>query len=205
LSESKLTASEMEFLQETLSTDYKLSNIRLRQGEHQYAIAKAIAGFQLELYLPDVKDIVKSLYGEEKTADIQLVRKVQTILKKMEKSNIVRILPKKKPWELQRYALSSFKFQDADKNLVILATDEQIKQAQNLLDSTPTRQEASMARLKNAKTNVYTFILGFIVVAAYVLSVWGIIQPTISPIIFVFGFSIAVAGSLLLGKILSRG
>jgi hypothetical protein len=177
----------------------------LRQGEHQYAIAKAIAGFQLELYLPDVKDIVKSLYGEEKTADIQLVRKVQTILKKMEKSNIVRILPKKKPWELQRYALSSFKFQDADKNLVILATDEQIKQAQNLLDSTPTRQEASMARLKNAKTNVYTFILGFIVVAAYVLSVWGIIQPTISPIIFVFGFSIAVAGSLLLGKILSRG
>jgi len=177
----------------------------LREGEHQHAIAKAIAAFQLQLYFPDVKDIVKSLYGEDETSDIQLVRKIQTILKKMEKSNIVKILPKKKPWELQRYALSSFKFQDADKNLVILATDEQVKQAQNLLKSTISQQEKPIIRFKNAKTMVYTFILTSIIAISYIISIWDIIQPIINPIIFTLAFSIAVAGSITLGKILSRG
>jgi hypothetical protein len=102
-----LTPSEIQFLQEALSAEYKISSIRLRDGEHQHSLAKAIASFQLELCFPDVKDIIKRLYGEEKTADVQLVRKIQTILKKMEKSNIVKILPKKKPWELQKYALSA--------------------------------------------------------------------------------------------------
>ena len=205
LSEGKLTPNEIESLQETLGTDCKTSNIRLREGEHQHAIAKAIAAFQLQLYFPDVKDIVKSLYGEDETSDIQLVRKIQTILKKMEKSNIVKILPKKKPWELQRYALSSFKFQDADKNLVILATDEQVKQAQNLLKSTISQQEKPIIRFKNAKTMVYTFILTSIIAISYIISIWDIIQPIINPIIFTLAFSIAVAGSITLGKILSRG
>jgi hypothetical protein len=205
LSDTKLTPAETQLLQETLNTDYKQSNIRLRQGEHQYAIAKAIASFQLELYFPDVKDIVKNLYEEEKTNDVQLIRKVQTILKKMEKSDIVKILPKKKPWELQRYALSSFKFQDAEKNFVILATDAQIRQAKNRLDSTPSQQETSIAKLRNVKTAAYTLISAFIIVTAYLVSIWGIMQPTINPTIFVLGFSIAAAGSIMLGRILSRG
>jgi len=109
LSQRGLTPSETRFLQEILSANYKICSIRLREGEYQYGLAKAIASFQLELYFPDVKDVIKRLYGEEKTNDIEFIRKIQTILKKMEKNNVVRIFPKKKPWELQRYALSSFK------------------------------------------------------------------------------------------------
>jgi len=191
----------MRFLQEALSVDYKTVNIRLRKGEYQCSLAKAIASFQLELYFPDVKDITKKLYGEEKANDIQFIRKIQTILKKMEKSNVVRIFKKKKPWELQRYALSTFKFQDIDKNLIILATDQQIKQTQNLLHSILSREKPT-TRLSNIKTKIC--ILVFMVVAAYTAILWGLMQPTINPIIFAPAFSIAVACSLMLGKILSQ-
>lgn len=203
MSEPMLTPSEIQFLQEALSAEYKISSIRLRDGEHQLSLAKAIASFQLELCFPDVKDIIKRLYGEEKTADVQLVRKIQTILKKMEKSNIVKILPKKKPWELQKYALSSFKFQDVDKNMTILATDEQTKQAQSLLNTALSRQEDS-GRLGNAKVRFYTFMLASIIVASYITIVWDVIQPAISPIIFVSALSIAIACSVVLGRTLSR-
>ena len=205
MSEPRLTPSEIKFLQEALNADYKMSSIRLREGEHQFGLAKAVASFQLELYFPDVKDIIKRLYGEGKSADVQLVRKVQTILKKMEKSNIVKILPKKKPWELQKYALSSFKFQDVEKNMTVLATDEQTKQAQNLLNSASSRlQETSVGKLGNAKVKVYAFALSLIVVASYATIVWDVVQPVISPIIFVSAFSIAIAGSFALGRTLSR-
>jgi hypothetical protein len=189
-------------LQEALSADHKIVNIRLREGEYQYSIAEAIASFQLELYFPDVKDVIKKLYGEEKTNDIQFIRKIQTILKKMEKSNIVRILPKKEPWELQRYALSSFKFQDINKNLVVLATDQQIKQIQNVLHSTLSQQETPAAKLSNIKTKIC--VLLFIVIASYTAILWDFMQPTIIPTIFILAFSIAVACSLMLGKILSQ-
>jgi hypothetical protein len=202
LSRGGLTPSEIRFLQEALGADYKIGKIRLREGEYQYDLAKAIASFQLELYLPDVKDIIKRLYGAEKTNDIKFIRKIQTILKKMEKSNVVRILPKKKPWELQRYALSSFKFQDVDKNLVILATDQQIKQMQSLLHSILSQQETPAAKLSNIKARIC--ILVFIVVASYAAILWALMQPAITPIIFVPAFSIAVACSLMLGKTLSR-
>ncbi|MDI6904834.1 MAG: hypothetical protein QMD13_05020 [Candidatus Bathyarchaeia archaeon] len=202
MSKCRLTPSEIRFLQEALSADYKTGNLRLREGEYQYDLAKAIVSFQLELYFPDVKDIIKRLYGEEKTNDVQFIRKIQTILKKMEKSNIVRILPKKKPWELQRYALSSFKFQDIDKNLVIFATDQQIKQMQNLLHSTLSQQEKPTAKLNNIKTKIC--ILVFIIVASYTAIFWDLTQPTINPIIFVAVFSVAVACSLMLGKTLSQ-
>lgn len=205
MSEPKLTPNEIQFFQEALNADYKMSSIRLREGEHQFGLAKAIASFQLELYFPDVKDIVRKLYGRDQTADVQLVRKVQTILKKMEKSNIVKILPKKKPWELQKYALSSFKFQDVDKNMTVLATDEQIKQAQTLLNSALSQlQETSLSKFGNAKLKVYTFGLALIVVASYTAIVWDVIQPVISPIILVSSFSIAIAGSIILGRTLSR-
>jgi hypothetical protein len=203
LSQRRLTPSETRFLQEVLSADRKIVNIRLREGEYQYSIAEAIAFFQLELYFPDVKDIIKKLYGEEKTNDIQFIRKIQTILKKMEKSNIVRILPKKEPWELQRYALSSFKFQDVDKNLVVLATDQQIKQIQNVLHSILSQQETPTAKLSNIKTKIC--VLLFIVIASYMAILWNFMQPTITPIIFILAFSIAVICSLMLGKILSQG
>jgi hypothetical protein len=202
LLQHRLTPREIRFLQEVLRTDYKTVNIRLREGEYQFSLAKAIASFQLELYFPDVKDITKGLYGEEKANDTQFIRKIQTILKKMEKSNIVRILKKKKPWELQRYALLSFKFQDVDKNLVILVTDQQIKQMQNLLYSILSQQEKPMGKPSNIKAKVC--ILVFMIVASYTAILWGLMQPIINPIIFVSTFSIAVACSLTLGKILAQ-
>jgi len=188
-------------LQEALSADYIVGNIRLREGEYQYSLAKTIASSQLELYFPDVKDIIKRLYGEGKTNDIQFIRKIQTILKKMERGNVLRILPKKNPWELQRYALPSFKFRDVNKNLVILATDQQIKQMQNLLHSILSRQEKPTAKLNNINTKICILIL--IVVASYTAILWDLTQPTINPIIFVPAFSIAAACSLILGKLLS--
>ena len=202
LSQQGLTLREIRFLQEALGADYKIGNIRLREGEYQYDLAKAIASFQLELYFPNVRDIIKRLYEEEKTNDIQFIRKIQTILKKMEKSNVVRILLKKKPWELQRYALSSFKFQDVEKNLVIFATAQQMKQAQNLLNSILSQQETPAAKLRKIKAKIC--ILVFIVVASYTAIVWALMQPIVNPIIFVPAFSIAIACSLMLGKILSR-
>jgi hypothetical protein len=192
---------EIHILQEALSADYKTSNIRLREGEHQYTLAKTIAALQLELHLPDVRDIIRALYGEEKSNDIQFVRKIQTILKKMEKSNIVRILPKKKPWDLQRYALTSFKFQDTDKNLVVFATDTQINQAQSMLRSISTEQEVPTVKLDNIK--ICALVL--MVIAFYATSVWAIMQYIVNPIIFTLSFSIAVVCSVMLGKALSHG
>ena len=201
LSQLRLKPSEIRFLQKTLSANNIICSIRLRKGEYQYDLAKAIASFQLELYFPDVKDIIKRSYGEEKINDIQFRRKIQTILKKMEKNNVVWILPKKKPWELQRYALSSFKFRDVEKNPVILATDQQIKQMQNLLHAILSQQQAPTARRSNIQTKIC--ILVFMVAASYTTILWDLMQPIINPIIFVPAFSIAVACSLMLGKILS--
>jgi hypothetical protein len=201
LSQHRLTPKEIRFLQEVLSADYKLVNIRLREGEYQYNLAEAIASFQLELCFPDVKDIAERLYGEEKTNDTQFIRKIQTILKKMQKSNVVRIIKKEKPWELQRYTLSSFKFQDVDKNLIILATDQQIKQTQSLLHSLLTQQEKTRAK-NNFKSKI--FVLALIVVASYAAILWNLMQLAVNPIIFVSAFSIAVTCSLMLGKMLSQ-
>jgi len=195
LAQRKLTSSEIRTLQESLSSDYKNCNIRLREGEYQYSLAEVIASFQLELYFPDVKDIIRRLYGEEKANDIQFIRKIQTILKKMEKSKIVQILPKKKPWDLQRYALTSFKFQDVDKNLVTLAIDTKIRQVQDML----IQQKTS----SNELSKIRIWILVIIVGVSYVTSVWTLLQPLINPILFVLAFSVAVTCSLLLGKVLS--
>lgn len=203
MSQRELTSDEIQILKEVLSADNKNGNIRLREGEYQYNLAKAIASFLLELYFPDVKDIIKRAFGEEKTNDVRFIRKIQTILKKMEKSNIVRILPKTKPWELQTYALLSFKFYDVDKNLVILATDEEIKQVQRLLHSMLSQKETSTAKMRNVRLQTYMLI--FSVVVLYLVSVWALVQPVVSPIIFVLAFSVAVACSLMLGKILSKG
>jgi len=199
LSQDELKPSEARLLEESISSDYKTVNIRLQQGGYQYELAKGIASFQLEQHFPDVKDLIKKLYGEEKTDDPQFIRKIQTILKKMDKSNVVRILPKKKPWELQRYALSSFKFIDGDKNLVILATPQQIEQKQNLLHSALSPQNMPTAKPSYIKTKI--LITAFIMVISYTGVLWSLLQPIINPIIFVPAFYTAVACSLMLGKL----
>jgi hypothetical protein len=189
---------EIKFLEEAASADLVSINIRLREGEYQYNLVKAIASFQLDLTFPDVKDLIWRLYGEEKALDLQFVRKIQTILKKMEKSSIVRILPKKNPWQLQRYALSSFRFQDNDKNVVILATDQQMKQMQDGLRSALTEQDVGR------KDYLKALALSLILVASYTVAVWSLVQQSISLIVFVLGLSVSIVCSLMLGKMLAR-
>jgi len=198
LSQRRLLPREVKFLEEAASADLVSINIRLREGEYQYNLVKAIASFQLDLTFPDVKDLIWRLYGEEKALDLQFVRKIQTILKKMEKSSIVRILPKKNPWQLQRYALSSFRFQDNDKNVVILATDQQMKQMQDGLRSALTEQDVGR------KDHLKTLALSLILVASYTVAVWSLVQQSISLIVFVPGLSVSIVCSLMLGKMLAR-
>jgi hypothetical protein len=189
---------EIKFLEEAASAGIVSINIRLREGEYQYNLVKAIASFQLDLMFPDVKDLIWRLYGEEKALDLQFVRKIQTILKKMEKSGIVRILPKKNPWQLQRYALSGFRFQDSDKNLIVLATDQQMKQMQDGLRSALTEQDIG------GRSNLRTLTLALILAGSYAVAVWALVQPDLSPIVFVPGLSVSVVCSLLLGKMLAE-
>jgi hypothetical protein len=198
LSQRRLLPREVKFLEEAASADLVSINIRLREGEYQYNLVKAIASFQLDLTFPDVKDLIGRLYGEEKALDLQFVRKIQTILKKMEKSSIVRILPKKNPWQLQRYALSSFRFQDSDKNVVILATDQQMKQMQDGLRSALTEQDVGR------KDYLKALALSLILVASYTVAVWSLVQQSISLIVFVPGLSVSIVCSLMLGKMLAR-
>ena len=202
MSKPKLTQNEIQSLQETLESDYVNGTLRLREGEYQYILAKAIASFQLELYFPDVKDIIKRLYGEDKTNDIQFIRKIQTILKKMEKSHIVKIVPKKKPWELQRYALSSMRFVDSDKNRVVFATEQEMKQAQNLLGFHVEQKRTPNSLVQNAR--LVSFILVLAMLASYAVIVWDLMLPLIDPMIFVVFLPIAVVCSIMLGRILSR-
>ena len=201
VSQRKLTLNEIKLLQEALNSDYKVASIRLREGEYQYELSKTIASFQLELRFPDVKDIIKKLHGEEKANDVQLVRKTQTILKKMEKSGVIKILPKTKPWELQRYALLSLKFIDTDKNQVIFATDEQIQQAREkiklIVNQTVSKSPVSIIKLK-------VYVLALLIILSYVTIIWNLLQPIINPIILITAFSLATICSIALGKALSE-
>ena len=202
LSQHKITLTQARFLEESINSDTKAVDIRLREGEYQYDLTKEIATFQLELKFPDVKDLIEKLYGEEKTNEARFIRMIQTILKKMEKSDIVRILPKNKPWELQRYALSSFKFQDLDKKLITLATPEQIEQMKNLLHSILSPQDISTPKPSPTKTKI--LILTLVIVISYIAVLWSFLQPIINLIIFVPAFYIAIACSFMLGKLLSQ-
>ena len=199
MSQRQLKPVEARILEESLSSDYKTVSIRLQQGEYQYELAKGITSFELEHHFPDVKDLIKKLYGDEKTNDPQFIRKIQTILKKMEKNNIIRILPKNRPWELQRYAISSFKFIDVDKNLVILATPQETEQIQDLLHSGLSPQNVPTAKPSYIKIKI--LILAFIMIISYTGVLWSLLQPIINPIIFVPAFYTAVACSLILGKL----
>jgi len=198
LSQKILTPSEAKVLQEICDADLKPVNVRLREGEYQHELAKTIASFLLEHQFPNVKDIIERLYGEEKVSDVRFVRKIQTVLKKMEKSGIIKILPKEKPWDLQRYVLLSFKFQDADKNAVVLASDQQIKQAKEAI--------LFMSReSKNQKGKMALIILtSLIVSASYILSVWALTQPVINTLIFIPSIAMSTLFSIILGRTLSK-
>lgn len=199
---SKITALELQFLDDALNSDYKKVSVRLREGEYQYELSRVIAVFQLQFYFPDVKDLVKKLHGEEKINDVQLIRKIQTILKKMEKSGVVRILPKTKPWELQRYAISSFKFLDSDKNQVLLATDEQIRQTKEKIKTMLTNQQIEKNRINISRIKIY--ISAFLVVLSYSVIVWDLSQMIFDPIIFALSFSLATISAIMLGEALSK-
>lgn len=198
MSQRRLSSTEIQFLEEAAEAGSVSGTIRLREGEYQFNLAKAIASFQLELMFPDVKDLIRKLYGEEKSLDLQFIRKIQTILKKMQKGNIVKILPKKNPWQLQRYALSSFKFQDSDKNLIVLANDEQIRQMQDMLGSVSTAEREGQRSLFGV------LVTAILAIVAYAFLVWALIQPLINPFVFFFGMSVSVVCSLLLGKMLAE-
>jgi hypothetical protein len=194
----KLPQEDIQVLQEAIKMDYATAGIRLRAGEHQYGLAQAIASSMLEFHFPDVKEITKRLYGEQDANDLQFIRKIQTVLKKMEKSGIVKILPKAKPWELQRYALSSFKFIDSDRNSVSFATAEQIEQTRNSLRSLSNQQQ--LAKINYAKLCV----LALIVLASYASVLWSLMQPIIISVVFIPSLSLSVVCSLMLGKALSK-
>lgn len=198
MEQHRLSPEDLEFLQEAFKAESASVSIRLRVGEHQYGLARVIASFMLELHFPDVKDIISRLYGQNMANDLQFIRKIQTVLKKMEKSGIVRILPKTKPWELQRYALSSFKFLDTDKNSVSFATETQIEQTQNMLRSLPTLRQRP--RINYVKLSILTAVAA----ASYALVLWSLIQSVIVPAVFLPSLSTSAVSSLMLGKTLSE-
>jgi hypothetical protein len=202
MSRCSLQPEELADLERTLSSETKIVNIRLREGEYQFGLAKAIASFELELCFPDVKDLVKKLFGEKKTEDLQFVSKIQTILKKMEKSGVIKILPKKKPWELQKYALSSFKFQDVEKNLVVLAANSEIGKTRNLIHTQPDSTPAS--RLRPNHMTSWILLLVFVVVGSFATVVWVLNQPAIDLVVFGSAFCVASICSILLGIVISR-
>ena len=202
MSQRKFTANEIKSLQEALGSDLKKANIRLREGEYQFTLAKAIAELQLDLTFPDVKETIRKMSGDKEAGDIQVIRKIQTILKKMEKSNVVRILPKKKPWELQRYMLTSFRFQDAENNIVILAAEQQTKQSEELLQSAIKQQGASLNARNLSLAKVIALALALI--ASYITVLWSLIQPAISSVVFIPAFCAAAVTAIALGKALER-
>ena len=202
MSQRQFTANEIKSLQEALGSDLKKANIRLREGEYQFTLAKAIAELQLDLTFPDVKETIRKMSGDKEAGDIQVIRKIQTILKKMEKSNVVRILPKKKPWELQRYMLTSFRFQDAENNIVILAAEHQTKQSEELLQSAIKQQGASLNARNLSLAKVIALALALI--ASYITVLWSLIQPAISSVVFIPAFCAAAVTAIALGKALER-
>lgn len=201
MSQGDPAPKELEDLEKALNSETKTVNIRLREGEYQHGLAKAIGSFELKLNFPDAKDLVRKLFGEEKTEDAQFISKIQTILKKMEKSGIIKILPKEKPWELQRYALASFKFQDVEKNLVTFATKTDIEKTHELIRD---RQNRRMSTRQPKNATVRVPLLTAITAISLAATLWSLMQPRINLMIFISTFSIAAVSSTLLGMSIAR-
>ncbi len=201
MSEHRLAQNEALFLQRALDSDYRTGGIRLRQGEYQYTLAEAIAEVQLQLSFPDAKELIEKLYGKEKIEDIQFVRKIQTILKKMEKSGVLSILPKKKPWELQRYGLIGFRFRDSDNNLVTFATDDQIKKSQLLLQQLLKQRQVVTNHARMKSVSIVMLLLAL--AGSYGLVVWSILQPVIDPLVITVALASGVLCAVVLGRVFS--
>ena len=116
----------------------------------------------------------------------------------MEKGNIVKILPKKNPWQLQRYAVSSFSFQDSDKSLVTLATDQQIKQMKESLHHAKTYQE------KGGREKIKAAGVGLVAIASYAVVLAALLQPVINPVVFGPALFVSILCSLMLGQTLGK-
>jgi hypothetical protein len=205
MTERTPSAKELEELEEAINSEARAVNIRLREGEYQHGLAKAIAAFELKLHFPDVKDLVQNLFGEKRTEDSQFLSKIQTILKKMEKSSIVKILPKEKPWELQRYALCSFKFLDVEKNQIVLATKAEIENTRGLIHSQSGKAREAIARPKHStKINAGILLLIFVTVVSYSAIIWTLTLSAVDSVVFVSASCAAIACSILLGILISR-
>lgn len=202
MSKEERQSRGLEHLEEALNSQTKTVNIRLREGEHQFSLARAIAASELKLHFPDVKELVGELYGEMRTGDQRFLNMIQTILKKMEKSGVIRILPKEKPWELQRYALSSFTFEDVEKSIVILATEDEKEKVKRLLHSQPMSEVVTAQQARN-KTLPSVFLTSLIVVS-FALIMWAIIQSPMSFTVFVSAFCLATASAIILGILVAR-
>jgi hypothetical protein len=189
-------------LTKALDSIVKPVNIRLREGEYQFSLTKAIASFEFELRFPDVKDLTKRLYGEKSIEDQQFLNKIQTILKKMEKSGVIKILPKEKPWELQRYALMSFKFLDVERNSVSFATKDEIEKTRRAMNSQPKSEHATIQRPKN-KNLQFTLLIVTIAVSLS-LAIWTLTQSPVNLAIFMAVFSLAAISSTILGVLIAR-
>lgn len=203
MSQSDPQHKNLGYLEETLRCETRTVNIRLREGEYQFGLAKAIASFELDLNFPDVKDLVKKLFGEKKTEDLQFVSKVQTILKKMEKSGVIKILPKDKPWELQRYALTSFKFQDVEKELIVLAAKPEIDKTIGLIHTQPNPKPPMIA-LRRINVTKWILLLLFAVIGSYTMIIWVVSQPTVNILIFGSAFCVAAMCSVLLATLIAK-
>lgn len=205
MTERTPSAKELEDLEGAMNSEAKAVNIRLREGEYQHSLAKAIAAFELKLHFPDVKELVQKLFGEKRTIETQFLSKIQTILKKMEKSGIVKILPKEKPWELQRYALCSFKFLDVEKNQIVLATKAEIENTRGLIHSQSSKGNEAVARPKRTTSiNAGILLLIFVTVASYSAIIWTLTLPAVGLAVFASAFCAAIACSILLGILISR-
>ena len=205
MSERTPSAKELEDLEEAMNSEARPVNIRLREGEYQHSLAKAIAAFELKLHFPDVKELVRKLFGEKRTEDSQFLSKIQTILKKMEKSGIVKILPKEKPWELQRYALCSFRFLDVEKNQIVLATKAEVENTRGLIHSQSSKANETVVRPKRTlNINAGILLLIFVIVISYSAIIWTLTLSTVDLAVFVSAFCVAIACSILLGILISR-
>ena len=205
MTERTPSTEELENLKEAMNSEARAVNIRLREGEYQYSLAKTIAAFELKLHFPDVKELVRKQFGQRRTEDTQFLSKIQTILKKMEKSGIVKILPKERPWELQRYALCSFKFLDVEKNQVALATKAEVENTRGLMHSQPSKTNEAVAQPEHSiNINAGILFLIFVTAVSYAAIIWTLTLSAIDLVVFVSAFCGAIACSILLGILISR-
>lgn len=202
MSKSTADATSLHELTNALNSAVKPVNIRLREGEYQFSLAKAIASFEFELHFPDVKDLTKKLYGEKSVEDQQFLNKIQTILKKMEKSGVIKILPKEKPWELQRYALTSFKFLDVERNSVSFAANDEMEKTRQAMNSQPKSESAPVQRPKSV--NLQLPLLIAIIAVSLSLTIWTLTQSPVNLAIFIATFFLAVTSSAILGVLVAK-